>query len=63
MNALHYVLPFKFESLRNSLPGMYDSPRNGNSMKHKLVAAKVFFPFIFREAPRRQFAFGIFLSV
>lgn len=59
MNALDYLLPFKFESLRNLLPSIYDSPTNQNSMKHMLLAAKVF-PFIFREALRDSLPLGFF---
>lgn len=59
MDALHNVLPLKFESVRNSLPSTYDSPINGNSMRHMLVTAKIF-PFIFREAPRESLPLGFF---
>lgn len=41
-------------------PACMTHPVNQNSMKHMLLTAKVFFPFIFREGPRDSLPLGFF---
>lgn len=41
-------------------PACMTHPVNQNSMRHMLLTAKVFFPFIFREAPRDSLPLGFF---